>query len=236
MTFVTGLLALSQPALANPPRLEVFGGWSGSASQSYAYATVQPALLRSEDASFVLRTTVHRVHYTYREGDRLAQVDATGTSIGPGFVYSPGKLAIAMAVGLHAQHAASVVDGTLERGFRFDASLEGNALWHPWPQAQLYGVFNFNAANPYLWARSGVTHAVVPLRIDAPVSLRLGVEATSSGTFQSRVLELGPVVEVPVRPVGLVVSARGGVALDRSQVSSSSELSPTLGIGVYWAM
>lgn len=228
------LMAL--PALANPPRTEVFGGWSGSASQNYAYATVQPALVRSEDASFVMRATVHRVHYTYSEGGVPVRVDATGTSVGPGFVYTPGKVSIAMAVGLHAQHATSLIDGAPDRGFRFDASLEGNALWHPWPQAAMYGVFNFNAANPYLWARSGVTHAVVPLRPDAPVSLRLGVEATNSGTFESRVLELGPVVEVPVRSLGAVFSARGGVALEQYGKVGGPEPSPTLGFGVYWSM
>jgi hypothetical protein len=140
-----------------------------------------------------------------------------------------------MAVGMHTQYATTTLDGATGSALRLDASFEGNGLWHPWPVAQVYGLFNFNAANPYLWARVGATHQAYPLRLGAPVALRAGAEATSSGTFQSRVLELGPVVELAVRDLGAVVSARAGVALAQYGAPGGPEPSLSLGIGMYWA-
>ncbi|MEZ4235984.1 MAG: hypothetical protein R3F59_07430 [Myxococcota bacterium] len=227
------MLAMTS-ALANPPRGEVFGGVSGSATQNYTYLTFQPAILRSEDASFVLRATLQHVYFNYLDDEDNIQVDAAGTSFGPGFVFSPGRLSLSMAIGLHAQHATSKIDGNADRGLQLDASLEGNVVYSPWAQAQLYGIFNFSAASPYLWARAGATHAIVPQRTDSSLALRGGLEATSSGTFQARILEVGPVLELAARDIGAVFSVRGGLAVDTGD-ALRSRLSPSLGAGAYWA-
>lgn len=228
------IAALVGVASAEPPRGEVVTGFSGNFDQGYGFVTFQPALLRSEDASFVLRASVSQLYYTFLDGPSVNEVGSPGVSVGPGFVYTPGNFSLGLGVGLGLRRSTRQVEGSLaDRTVELDASLTGDVQWRPQQKAAIYGLFSFTAANPYLWARVGATMSVIPfLRTNAPVALWVGGEATSNGNFESRQLELGPVIEVPVRDLHMVFSARGGVALQ--QIEGNFVQSPTAGLGVYW--
>ncbi|MEQ1505846.1 MAG: cellulose biosynthesis protein BcsS [Myxococcota bacterium] len=228
------IATLALAALAEPPRAEITAGWSGNVDQSYGSLVLQPALLRSVDASVVLRATVSTMYYTFDDSAGTSRVESPGTSIGPGFVYTPKNLALGMSIGIGARRSTVKLGDDRDRRVELDATLSGDLYWRPGQRAQLYGTFSFNAVGPYLWARSGATVPVAPFSgRSAPVSLWLGAEATSVGTFDDRVLEVGPVAELPVRELGAVFSLRGGVALDERDGFDPSGLS--FGAGVYWS-
>ena len=232
-------LSLSDVARAEPPRGEVNLGFSGNTDQGYGFVTFQPALLRSEDASMVLRATVSQLYYTfYTEPfppeEILNEVGSPGVSVGPGFVYTPGDFSLGVGVGLGMRRSTLRTEGVRDSNLELDASLTGDVQWRPQQKAAIYGLFSFTAANPYLWARVGATASVIPfLRPNAPVAIWLGGEVTSNGNFESRLLEIGPVLEVPVRDIHTVFSLRGGVALEEDNEGNLVQ-APTVGLGVYW--
>ena len=107
-----------------------------------------------------------------------------------------------------------------------DAVLSGQVQWRPRQVAALYGLFSLSAATPYLWARAGLMASVLPLlRADRPVALWAGFEATSNGNFESRLLELGPLLELHLRELHSVLSARAAVTVEDG--------APTFGVGLY---
>jgi hypothetical protein len=229
------IAALSLVALAEPPRAQLTAGWSGNAEQSFGFAAVQPAVARSIDAAFVLRATASHVNYQYLRRGVHYEVDSPGLSVGPAFVYAPEDFGLHLGVGVGVRHVTWSLDGVATKELRPDATLSGDVYWRPDQRAQIYGLFSFTAADPYLWARAGATHPLIPLvRRDAAASLWLGAEATTSGTFYARMLEAGPVAELAIRDLGAVVSVRGGLAL-RESGQAAVESSPSIGLGVYWA-
>lgn len=227
------IASLALVAFAEPPRGEVIAGFSGNTDQGYGFATFQPALLRSEDASIVLRGTVSQLYYAFLDQGTLNEVGSPGLSIGPGFTYTPGDVGFGMAVGVGVRRSTRTIDVLTATTYDIDALLTGDVTWRPQQKASLYGQFSFSAANPYLWARVGAMASAVPLlRANTPVAVWLGFEVTTNGNFESRVLELGPVVEVPIRDIHTVFSARGGLSLQRA--GGELEQAPTIGLGVYW--
>ena len=98
-----------------------------------------------------------------------------------------------------------------------------------------------SAADRYLWARAGASHPVLPFASDAPVSLWLGLEGTTSGTFESRHHEVGPVAELPLRDLDAVLTVRAAVpvrqleALGRPGAAGALVSEGTLGLGAYWS-
>ena len=225
-------LALS--ALAEPPRAEVLAGWSGNAVQSYGFATVQPALLRSTDGSLVARTTVSHLHYSFFDGARIHRVDSPGLSVGPAFVYTPGDLALGVGVGLGARRSTSwAVGSAAESRVKLDASLTGDVFWRPGQRAQIYTLFSLGAADRYVWARAGATYPVIPR--EGAVSLWLGLEGTTSGPLSALLNEVGPVAEVPVRPLGAVLGVRAALPVEDLAGGTFVLDHATFGIGAYWS-
>jgi hypothetical protein len=233
-------LLLAMFAHAEPPRGEVIVGWSGNQRQNYGFLAVQPALLRSPDASFVLRGTVSQLYYTFHDDlTGVNHVESPGVSVGPAFTYTPGDFAFGMAVGLGARRSTRVVESdptfTPVTTIEPDATLSGDIYWRPRQRAQVYGGFSFTAANPYLWLRVGASHPIVPFDpVNAPVSLWLGFEGSNSGPFASRLLELSPVLEVPVRDLRTVFSVRAGMAFEEHGDGYERQ-GYTGGLGIYWA-
>jgi hypothetical protein len=228
------IATLALAAFAEPPRGEVIAGWSGNTDQGYGFVTYQPALLRSEDASVLLRATVSQLYYTFPDALGLNEVGSPGVSVGPGFVYTPGDFTLGVACGFGVRRSTRKVELVLdETTLGIDALLTGDVSFRPQQKAALYSSFSFSAANAYLWARVGAMASIVPfLRANPPVAMWAGFEVTSNGNFESRLLELNPVIEVPIRDIHAVFSVRSGVALER--VGGTLVTAPTFGAGVYW--
>ena len=99
---------LTMSALAAPPRVEVIGGWSGNASGSYGYATVQAPLLRSERVGLLARATASHLSYSYDDAGETVRVDAPGISLGPLLVFAPsGDLAFGLGAGISGRYATA---------------------------------------------------------------------------------------------------------------------------------
>ena len=222
-------------AFAEPPRGEVIVGFNGNSDQGFGFVSVQPALARSEDASFLLRGTVSQLYYTFPDLLGLTRVEAPGMSLGPAFLYTPRDFIFSLNIGLGARHATRTVGDFSEARLVPDATLGGDIQWRPDQRASIYGLFSFMAAEPYLWARAGAMHPVYPfIPRDEAASVWLGVETTSSGNFRSRLLEVGPVMEVPVRDLRAAFSVRGGLAI-RHTGDLFIRQGFTLGAGLYWS-
>ncbi len=228
------ILALATAALAEPPRAEVLAGWSGSANATYGYATVQPALLRTDGGSVILKGTVSRATASWLEGEDRADLEASGLSVGPALVRSFGDLSLAVGLGLGARRASTRVAGLLrDEEVSFDTTLTSDLFFRPGQRASLYTQLALGAAGPSLWVRSGATCPITPR--DEALSLWIGAEGTTVGSPSSLATEVGPVAEVPIRPLGASVSFRASTPaadLGRGVVVGDRT---TVGAAVYWA-
>jgi hypothetical protein len=228
----TLLLHALSLAHAEPPRGEVFAGWSGGGDHSYGYATFQPAMLRARDASFTLRGTASQLRYRDTDG---VDVSSSGLAVGPAFVWAPGPLSLGFGIGLGTRRITEELEA--ERSTRLvpDATLSTDLTWRPAPFLELSGVGTFAAADPYVWMRWG---GVVPVAggPGGPARLSLGLEWTHSGTWTDRVSDVGPVAQVAIRPLRAVLAARLSVPV-QSLAGPRTEVLPQAGAGLatYWA-
>ncbi len=220
---------LSAAALANPPKGEVFANFNGETDASQGLLTVQPALLRSADASLVLRATTSALRHESTAAD--FSVGTLGASIGPGFTYTPGDLSLGMAVGVWARMDQTSAGGERASDLRVDASLTGQVYWRPAQRAQIYGLGSFDAASLYLWGAAGGTVPILPTRADRPVGLWVGAGATTCCTFQILCPPTaGPVVELPIRDLRTVLGARAAVPLSGDRGLAGTRV----GLSAYW--
>jgi len=231
------IIALASLASAAPPGSEVVAGWNGNRTIGYGFLALQPALLRSSDASLVARVTLSDEYYYFVDPTGLNRVQSPGVAIGPGFLYEPRNFAVGFAVGIEARQETTRIDGSdrVTTDALFDATFAGNIGWRPRQRADLYGSFSFSSATAYLWAQVGATVTVLPLhKLDPPVSLLAGVEGSTSGNKFSRIWAVGPVLELPIASIRSAISVRGGVSfLEPAGLPTTTSL--TLGVGVYWS-
>lgn len=237
------LLLLASAALAQPPVIAVNLGFSGNLDQGYSFLSVTPALGRTNDASLTLNATVSDIYYEYAD-PVVHRVQSPGVSVGPGFVYAPRDLALGFNAGFEVRRPTLTVetappdDVTLgdippETSTTLGANLAANLYWYPQHKTILYGILSFNTADEYLWARVGALRPLIPMfQRDAPVSLWLGLEATTAGNQLTRVEEVGAVAQVPIAKIHTTISARGGVSLQGAGGTVTTQ--PTVGLGLYW--
>ncbi len=227
------LALLAHVALAEPPRGSVNVGFSGNLDQGYSFLSFTPAIGRSDDASLTLNATVSDIYYDYTD-TAYHQVNSPGVSVGPGFVYAPRDLSIGFNAGFEVRRPMERLDGgDAATTTTYGATLSSNLYWYPRHKTILYGIVSFNTADEYLWTRAGVLKPLIPMfQRDAPVSLWVGLEATSAGNVLTRSLEFGGVAQVPVSKIHTTFSARGGVSL--LDVGADVVVEPTVGIGAYW--
>ncbi len=230
------IFLLAAAALADPPRGEVTAGWSGNATQGYGFVAAQPALARNEEASFVLRASVSQLYYTFDNLGVETRVDSPGASIGPGFVYAPGDVSLGAAVAFEIRRPTEKpVDGPETTDTELGATLATNLYWRPGHRSALYGILSFSGANEYLWSRAGFMQQVIPMfRTDTAAALWIGPDITTSGNEDTRLLEFGGTLEVPVRKINMSFNVRGGYALQDVEGANPTGV-PSIGAGLYWA-
>jgi hypothetical protein len=225
-------LALS--ALAAPPRAEVLAGWSGNAVTRYAYTTAQPALLRGDWGSLLVRGTVSQLHVRAGADDDATRIEAPGLSLGPAVVLTPGEVAVVLGVALSARRADTFVEDTLtDSRVTVDAAVTGDLYWRPGGRASLYTQGSLAAAGRSVWARAGATAPVTPR--DRPVSLWLGLEGTSSGPLPTLATEVGPVAEIPLQPLRVSLALRAAAPVAELAAGTFALRDTNLGVSAYWA-
>lgn len=218
-----------------PPRGELVVGYGGNGSQSYGMIIAQPAIVRGGDAGLSLRLSATQLHYTFLADGTEHVVSGPGLSVGPTFVVRPGDLTLGFSVGLGARASTERAPTGADRDLFLQATFAVDAAFRPSQRAQITGALSLDAGAHYLWGRIGAMHPVLSMiRPQAPVDLWLGVEATTSGTFETRRFEIGPVADFPVRPWNASFALRTAVAVARD-AGDGQQVQATAGVGLYWA-
>jgi hypothetical protein len=114
-----------------------------------------------------------------------------------------------------------------------EASVNGEAFWRPGQRAQLYSQLSVGPIGGTVWARVGATAPVTPRA--AAAALWLGLEATSSGALPTLATEVGPVAEVPVRPLGGSLAVRASTPVQELAGGALVSDRTTFGVAAYWA-
>lgn len=205
-------------ARAEPPRFELGVGWSGNPDHGHGYVVGQPALARAVRASVMARAAVTRSWWTEGAGDR---VEATGATLGPAFTWSPGRASLGAAVGLGIRRTTG---GPAGPAVGPSAALSASAFWRPAEVVELSALGTFEAVDPYAWGRLGASVRAVGAR--GVLAVWAGMELTDSGTFTTRDRDVGPVVQLHLRPLRSVLAVRGSVP-------TRGPGPPTLGVSTY---
>lgn len=212
---ITLLLA---SARAEPPRFELGAGWAGNVDHGHGYVVGQPALARATRASVMARAAVTRSWWTEGADDR---VEATGATLGPAFVWSPGRASLGAAVGLGVRRITGGPSGPVVGP---SAALSASAFWRPAEVVELSALGTFEAVDPYAWGRLGAAVRATGGR--GALAVWAGMEFTDSGTFTTRDRDLGPVVQLHLRPLRSVLAVR-------ASLPTSGQGPPTLGVSTY---
>jgi hypothetical protein len=228
------ILILIASARAEPMHGALLAGWSGTTVHSYSYLTAQPTLLRAGPVKLLARATVSQLHLTGHDGTEVTEVDSPGLSLGPAVAFTPGELALVLGAGAVARHSRTRAGEVVhDRQLSLDLSLSGNLYWRPAQRASISTQVTLGATSETLWARSGATFPVLPA--ERPVSLWLGLEATSSGPLSSLVTQVGPVVEIPVRPLRASVGLHAATPVSDLVGSRFALENTTLGVDACWS-
>lgn len=228
------LALVASVAFAEPAGGEILLGWAGNATHGYGFATAQPAIARSEDASLVLRGTASHLFDTYFDGASMIRIDSPGASLGVGFKLAPGPLSFGLGISFETRRPTQWTDGeNPQTKYVFGAALSTELYWTPSRRLAIYGVANLSGANAYLWTRAGFVHQLIPMfQRGTKYALWAGLDATARGNKFARGLEGGGVVELRMRDLHASVALRGGYAVE---VAGDRVLyQGTGGVGVYW--
>lgn len=190
--------------------------------------------MRTDEASLQLRGTVSRASATWPQGEEVGRLDASGVTVGPAVVRAWGDLSLALGVGLAARSTSTRVGDLLaDSAVTVDTLVTGDAFWRPGQRAQLYTQLALGAAAPSLWVRAGGIYPVTPR--DAIVAAWLGAEATTSGALPTLATEVGPVLELPIRPLAGSLALRASAPIDAIVAGDALSDRTTLGLAAYWA-
>lgn len=225
-------LFLSAQAAAQV-RTEFVGGWEGSSSRGYAFASPVFSVPSDGRWSWIARASVSYLYYEFPEAGATTRVRSPGQSLGVGLRYSGPRLTAAFGPGYEVRQTtrSSTAFGEVketERGM----TAQGEMFFQATPRTNLSALLSYGKANEYFWSRVGLKRQLTNFDSSGPTSLHLGIELTTQGNDDGDSDQVGGVFEVAFPRSQASLQFRSGYQRITNP-DGSEESNPYFGVGLY---
>lgn len=225
-------LLVSAPVAAQV-KTEFVGGWEGSSSRGYVFASPIFSGSLKGPWLWVARGSASYLYYDFPETGGRTRVRSPGQSVGIGLRYAGPRLTATFVPGYEIRQTSrdNTVTGEAkerERGM----TAQGEVFFQATPRINMSGLVSYGKANKYLWSRVGVKRQLTNLDYTGPRSLHVGVEATKQGNDDGDAHQLGGVFEVGFPRSRASLQFRSGFQRITNP-DGSEESDPYFGIGFY---
>lgn len=212
---------------------ELVGGWEGGPSNGYGFVMPVFSIPKQGPNAFVVRPSIGYLYYNFREAGGFTNVTSPGASLGVAYRLRKKKATLTIGPGFEARWEHRVqADGSQININRRGFVGQGDIYY----SATAFTAFTLNGSyelsNHYVWSRAGFKHQVTNRSFEGGTALLFGAEVTTQGNRDVHQMQVGPLLELALRPLHGALQFHSGYA--RLQFADGSqETRPYFGAGIY---